>query len=71
MSTDIDQRTASERMEVLTRAYIAKEMTIDLHGELENKLEFIESIQIADLNSAVMFFETSLKTNILETRLKT
>jgi hypothetical protein len=38
LSADVDQRTSSERMEVLSRAYNAKEMTIDLHNELENKL---------------------------------
>lgn len=38
LSADVDHRTSLERLEVLGRAYIAKEMTIELHNELENKL---------------------------------
>lgn len=41
LNTDINMRSSSERMEVLGRAYIAKEMTIELEQELENKLHFI------------------------------
>jgi hypothetical protein len=40
LNTDIDKRKSTERMEVLTRAYLAKEMAIELHEELKNKLHF-------------------------------
>lgn len=33
-------------MEVLTRAYQAKEMAIELHEELKNKLHFFRTLEV-------------------------
>ena len=40
LNSDIVRRGASERIEVIGRAYIAREMTIEVLGEIENKLKF-------------------------------
>ena len=45
-------------------------MTIELHNELENKLDFVWQMEKSDLNSAVIYEESSMKTQILETRLR-
>ena len=44
LNTDIDKRKSTERMEVLTRAFLAKEMAIELREELKNKLEFFQTL---------------------------
>lgn len=40
--TDIDKRKENERVEVIGRACIAKEMTIELLQEIQNKVELLE-----------------------------
>jgi hypothetical protein len=44
LNTDILKRTLNERFEVLQRAYIAKEMTIDLEQELATQALFYNSL---------------------------
>lgn len=41
-NTDIDKRKEDERVEVIGRACIAKEMTIELLQEIQNKVELLE-----------------------------
>jgi hypothetical protein len=44
LNTDIDKRKQNERIEVIGRACIAKEMTIELLQEIENKSELLEQM---------------------------
>lgn len=49
--SDIVKRRKNERTEVIGRAFIAREMTIDLKTELTNKLKFLEEFQQLELQS--------------------
>lgn len=42
LNTDIDKRKENERIEVIGRACIAKEMTIELLQEIKNKSDLLE-----------------------------
>ena len=44
-NTDIDKRKENERVEVIGRACIAKEMTIELLQEIQNKVELLEQME--------------------------
>ena len=70
LNADTLLRRANERSEVIDRAYIAKELSIELRRELENKYAFLQQMFIFDKRSAVMYYESALKMNVLESRLK-
>jgi hypothetical protein len=38
------RRRSNERIEVIGRAYIAREMTIEMLTEIENKLKFFDEL---------------------------
>lgn len=45
LNADIEKRKATERSEVMGRAFMAKENTIELMEEIENKLFFLEEMR--------------------------
>lgn len=64
------RRKASERIEVIGRAYIAREMCIELQQEIENKLDFLKNVEHLGIRSGVNFYETSIKIRFLQGRLQ-
>ena len=68
-NTDIGMRRENERMEVITRACIAKEMTIELQQEIGNKKELLEQMIEQSHFHGVNLHENALKTRHLICRL--
>lgn len=69
LNTDIDKRKQNERIEVIGRACIAKEMTIELLQEIENKSELLEQMQEQGHSNGVNFYESAIKIRFLMSRL--
>ena len=69
-NTDIDKRKENERVEVIGRACIAKEMTIELLQEIQNKVELLEQMETQAYSSGVNFYESASKVRFLMCRLK-
>lgn len=65
LNSDIVRRGANERIEVIGRAYIAREMTIEVLGEIENKLRFFEELLKFDEQCGVSYYETNTKFRFL------
>ncbi len=42
LNSDLEKRKTTERMEVVGRAFMAKENTIELMDEIDNKLFFLD-----------------------------
>ena len=69
LNSDVARRKASERIEVIGRAYIAREMCIELQKEISNKLDFLHNVEHLGIKSGVNFYETAIKIRFLQGRL--
>lgn len=59
-----------ERREVCRRAYLAKEMTINLVAEIENKMAFVKKIRKTGAKEGILVFEMITKMRFVEGRLQ-
>jgi|688.fasta_scaffold1653064_1 hypothetical protein len=48
---------------------MARELSIELNVELKNKMEFLNELLEFDKKSAAMYYESSLKIHVLQSRL--
>ena len=65
MNMDIVRRRANERIEVIGRAYIARETAVELQSEIKNKLNFLQEILVLDKMCGVIYNETTTKIRFL------
>ena len=70
LNSDIVRRRANERIEVIGRAYIARETAVELQSEIKNKLNFLQEILILDKRCGVIYHETTTKIRFLLRELK-
>ena len=62
---DIVRRRSNERIEVIGRAYIARETAVELQSEIKNKLNFLQEILVLDKMCGVIYNETTTKIRFL------
>lgn len=65
LNTDIEKRKATERMEVIGRAFMAKENTLELLQEIDNKIFFLDQMQVQGYHSGVTLNESTIKVRFL------
>lgn len=70
MNSDIVRRRGNERIEVIGRAYVAREIAIELRSEIKNKLNFLEEILVLDKKCGVIYHETTTKIRFLSREIK-
>ena len=62
---DIVRRRSNERIEVIGRAYVARETAVELQSEIKNKLNFLQEILVLDKMCGVIYNETTTKIRFL------
>jgi hypothetical protein len=70
LNTDIVRRRANERIEVIGRAYIARETAVELQSEIKNKLNFLQEILVLDKMCGVIYNETTTKIRFLSREIR-
>lgn len=70
LNNDIVRRRANERIEVIGRAYFARENAVELQAEIKNKLHFLQEILELDKRCGVIYNETSTKIRFLSREIR-